>query len=1058
MATPQVVWHEYMAEDGSRYFYNPVTGEASWTNPNAEAASLSNQVGNSVDSGLVSGNAAEEEYEVGDGSNTVADSAAIFSDGGLQSAEVSAVTDGAVAVDSTQDRDFDSTLHSLENNYGTLSFEEIPQGSQDASPDMNFATPPKQPVEKARSAEEIALESLGWMVYRTDGDDPYYYNLNSGETQWTLPDEISEKEHEILASGDFKASKNPSSPPRRIQSFTAVDNPDIQYDYDRVRLSPPPLDSAAGLLSSVPSRSNFESTTARGHTRGKGTQRRDVSGASAASISPQSSTKMAVNDLDDINLEEYKTADREALNAARDCFSPIILAKIRKRFRAAASQSKGGPNWDKMFAKFDKSGDGKLDASEFFLAVRNGMKIPSRVVSDRDIEILIKALDLNGDGCLDLIEFVAFLTDDDTSHQDNLRLKRSIIGLRPAKAKTAYNMSSLSHGQLLMVGGANPGFDKAKRAQEELELQRRARKMSEQRLKSASRRGWHSAQMASKIINIPSAEKRLKPRVNPRGQRQANKSWTKSAHRLKIAHAAQKIWKDPEMRHAAYTAMLANVDSSMLEIQSTYQYAHKRNSKSRVTPAVLEILRKKLKSQSYTAQGEDYVNLFNIFDNDRRGAIEFPRWLSVVRKSCKITKALLSDEDIFEIFQTIAGQTDGKVNDAIDMNHLLRFIKTDMPAALSLSKENSGRVSQAEVLLYVIKKAKDRLKECALNAQVLDWDTMFTLYDTDGNGALSYDEFSRIFRTDLRLSTKELSESELRLIFDFIDDDMSGEISAQEFAMFLHSGESERRFPVCGDDTQHLTASREKRGRMPGAMTAFERTANTSERVTFGAHEFKASIEDAERKDRLKEAKALLKKKARAYSYTFAGQDWTVAFEAFDKSQDNQIDANEFRVGIRKIFKIPPLSLSDKDIKDIFNGISKEGSGVISEVDFTDFIGGSNMDKGHFDQSTGDWQHVDEEEIKRKALKKFKMRVKKMSYHHLGKVDLERVFRRFDRDGSGQVTLQEITDAIRRFLKIPESDLTRHDIKIVFKAIDADGNGTIELSEFLSAIENTALE
>ena len=111
-------------------------------------------------------------------------------------------------------------------------------------------------------------------------------------------------------------------------------------------------------------------------------------------------------------------------------------------------------------------------------------------------------------------------------------------------------MSQLTHSNLQMVGGAKPSYDKAKMAKEELEMQRKARKMSEVKLQNSSKRGWHTAQMAAKIINVPEVKQRLKPRSNPRGQRQANKTWSNQAHRLKIAHACQKIWKDPTVRHA----------------------------------------------------------------------------------------------------------------------------------------------------------------------------------------------------------------------------------------------------------------------------------------------------------------------------------------------------------------------------------------------------------------------------------------------------------------------------------------------------------------------------
>ena len=116
-----------------------------------------------------------------------------------------------------------------------------------------------------KTASQEALDSLGWIEYQTQGGDPYYYNLTSGETQWTLPDEVAEKEHELLASGSLTnppSSKDQS--PRRASLATAIDHPDIEYEYNRSRLSPTPLTSSGGLLSGTPSSSNFRASTAKG--------------------------------------------------------------------------------------------------------------------------------------------------------------------------------------------------------------------------------------------------------------------------------------------------------------------------------------------------------------------------------------------------------------------------------------------------------------------------------------------------------------------------------------------------------------------------------------------------------------------------------------------------------------------------------------------------------------------------------------------------------------------------------------------------------------------------
>jgi Ca2+-binding EF-hand superfamily protein len=285
-----------------------------------------------------------------------------------------------------------------------------------------------------------------------------------------------------------------------MQSITAVDNPAIEYDYDRVRLSPASFSPGFNSSLNPNSASNF-----RASSRGVGKVSFAKSAAQTSTVSIAG--EMKASDLDVSNLlDGFDGLDQAGLIEARRKINPVTISKIRKRFRAA-SYTYGGQNWDKIFGQFDTSGDGALDSEEFFLAVRAGLKIPPREVSDRDIEILLQALDMNGDGMIDLIEFAAFLKEEDPE-QDDLQLKRSLVGLRPAAAKSECKTSKLTHSELMMVGGTSPSLDKAKLAKEELEMQRRARAIAEQKKREASTRGWHSAKMAANILNIGDAKSR----------------------------------------------------------------------------------------------------------------------------------------------------------------------------------------------------------------------------------------------------------------------------------------------------------------------------------------------------------------------------------------------------------------------------------------------------------------------------------------------------------------------------------------------------------------------
>ncbi|GMH62845.1 hypothetical protein TrST_g12887 [Triparma strigata] len=993
----ETVWHEYTTDDGTPYYINSETQESQWDPPSDGLLSPARDID-------------EDRSE----------SPAALTNNYMDDTVVS---DNAIVADSFVDDTLDN-ISALQVDQ--LQIDQVDPSSGPSSP------------------QSQALEELGWVKYSTESGDPYYYNLAEQQTQWTIPEDVLDKEAELIASGKYEQGPmtGESTVSRRhAKSITAVDNAAIEYDYDRARLSPASFSPGFNKSLNPNSASSFKASS-----RGQG--KVSFANATANALGESNGGAMKASDLD---ISAYDNLDQTTLVEARKSINPITLSKIRKRFRAA-SYTYGGVNWDKVFGQFDTSGDGALDAEEFFLAVRAGLKIPPREVTDRDVEIILQALDMNGDGKIDLIEFAAFLQEEDPKSEDQ-QLKRSIVGLRPAAAKSDFSTSNLTHSALMMVGGATPSLEKAKLAKEELEMQRRAREIAEKKKRGASARGWHSAKMATKILNVMPLKDRLNPRLESRGQRKANKTWTKAAHRLKIANAVQKMWKCTEVRHAAYEKVLGNVDQSQFsEVMKSYQVAHKRNKASHVTPAVMESLRKKLKSCSYTTNGPDYVKLFNIFDNDRTGKVTFHRWLQVMRKTCKFPKYMLNDGDVLEVFQTIAGHDESEhPNRFIDQAHLLKFIKTDVPAALSMSSQNNGKVSQAEVLMYVIDKAKKRLRQSAVNAKVTDWNTMFRLYDSDGSGGLDFNEFSRIFRVDLKLTKKELSDDELRLVFDFIDDDLNKTISAVEFSRFLHSGETERRFPVQGDDTLLLTSE------MSGDI---HRSHERQKVGGMGAHHVVAAKEDKARREHVKGVVEKIRKRARAYCYSTHGQDFGIVFGKFDKSHDAYISPDEFRVGARKIFKIPPLELTDKELLDVFKIIAtnqnkksqnqEEENEWIGKESFCSFLG---KEDSATDEYAAAWEHTDEEKERKRVFQGFAQKVKARAYaSHRSGQDLEQVFRMFDQDSSGTLTYNELNASIRRFLHIPEEEISRRDIMVIFKLLDKDRNGEVSIEEFLEAL------
>lgn len=124
--------------------------------------------------------------------------------------------------------------------------------------------------------------------------------------------------------------------------------------------------------------------------------------------------------------------------------------------------------------------------------------------------------------------------------------------------------------------------------------------------------------------------------------------------------------------------------------------------------------------------------------------------------------------------------------------------------------------------LHVLRTVKRKFKRTLVNllGADADWEELFHHYDADGSGSIGLGELTACIRYDANVSDEQLSDAELRVLFDFIDTDASGEISAEEFVTFMDtpmaktraalpiSGNVQRSTPTCASPK----ASREPAG------------------------------------------------------------------------------------------------------------------------------------------------------------------------------------------------------------------------------------------------------
>ena len=162
---------------------------------------------------------------------------------------------------------------------------------------------------------------------------------------------------------------------------------------------------------------------------------------------------------------------------------------------------------------------------------------------------------------------------------------------------------------------------------------------------------------------------------------------------------------------------------------------------------------------------------------------------------------------------------------------------------------------------------------------------------------------------------------------------------------------------------------------------------------------------------------------------------------------------DEFRVAMRKIVKIPPLTVPDKDLHLIFRQILKdeEQQDWCSSKHFTDFMGKERDGAGadvSMESYKDDWVYEDEDAAKDRLIKTFKHKVLQASYKSPAGIDLNMLFHAIDKDSSGTITMEELMDAVRRLMKISETTISKAELKTIFQYIDYDKSGQIDISEF----------
>ena len=170
---------------------------------------------------------------------------------------------------------------------------------------------------------------------------------------------------------------------------------------------------------------------------------------------------------------------------------------------------------------------------------------------------------------------------------------------------------------------------------------------------------------------------------------------------------------------------------------------------------------------------------------------------------------------------------------------------------------------------------------------------------------------------------------------------------------------------------------------------------------------------------------------------TSVGLTLNNAFKIFDKDGNNLIEYED----MAGAFKTLNIKVDDSYLSELFKLIDITGDGKITNAEFVHIF--KRFNKVSYERSEDtkvDW--------------KFELMAKVEKVAKTRDLSLEEVFNKIDRDGDGQVTLQELNELFKEM----SISLERNQFEKLFYAIDTNKSGFMSYSEFLAYINRARKE
>jgi len=468
------------------------------------------------------------------------------------------------------------------------------------------------------------------------------------------------------------------------------------------------------------------------------------------------------------------------------------------------------------------------------------------------------------------------------------------------------------------------------------------------------------------------------------------------------------------------------------------------------------ITRQELKGVMAKFSDSEVDAVFALGDRDQSGGIDYVEFIAMMIPNSgsilkKISSQFGSEKKVMDGFKKIDANGDGAITKT-ELKNGMRLNDQEVEIVFALGDiDQDGEISMAEFVRLMCPAAESGLAKFRNSFRnIQEVISAFKRFDENCDGALSQQELvAGIGSLGLNLSS-----AEVKAIFTLADVNQDGEVNYTEFVSAL--------YPVAADGIAKLRNALKDIGCVRQAFKKFdadgdgeisiqELKAGASSVGKFSDGELSAvfAIGDIDNDGKIsfpEFARIVIpsadEKISQLKKTIGSANDVAAAFKKFDVNKDGKISSQELQNGL----KSTGLNFTNQEVDVIFAVADLDGDGEISAAEFEHLLG-TAVSFGRVEDVKAAFFRFDKDNdgsIDRNELRSMLAATGKSPTDN----EIDTLFRKGDLDGDGKIDLQEFIKLMfplstETLSKLQKSFKSMNEIKGAFRKYDTDGDGHI---------------